>query len=48
MFDCRIFGRQAEGIPAHGMKDVEAFHSFVTGYHVADGIVADMAHVDAA
>src|SRR5690625_1238475 len=43
----RVLGRQAEGIPAHGVHDVEATRPLVAGDDVADRIVAHMAHVDA-
>ena len=43
----RVLRGQPEGVPAHGMEHVEAPHTFVAGHHVADGVVAHVAHVDA-
>jgi len=45
VLDGRIFRRQAEGIPSHGMKDVVAVHPHIAGEGVTDGVVAHMAHV---
>ena len=42
-----VFRRQAEGVPAHRMEHVEAPGALVAGEHVAHGVVAHMAHVDA-
>ncbi|MNZ83004.1 hypothetical protein D3C78_1017200 [compost metagenome] len=42
-----IFGRHAEGVPAHRMQDVETTGTLVAGDDVAHGVVADMAHMDA-
>ena len=46
--DGSVLGGQAERVPAHGMKHVEAAHLVVAGGHVADRIVAHMAHMDVA
>ena len=46
--NCRIFRRHAEGVPTHGVKDIEPAHPFVTGHHVSDGIISHMSHVDLA
>ena len=43
----RVLGRQAEGVPAHGMQHVEAAGALVAGDHVALRVVAHVAHVDA-
>ena len=43
-----VLGRHAEGVPAHRVQHVEAARRLVPRHHVAHGIVADMAHVDAA
>ena len=43
----RVLGRQAEGVPAHGMQHVEAAGALVAGDHVALGVVAHVAHMDA-
>ncbi len=40
-----VFGGQAEGIPAHGVKHVVAAHPHVAREGVADSVVADVAHV---
>ena len=53
MLDCKsagkgIFGGKSERIPAHRMEDVVALHPHVARQGVADGIVADMAHVELA
>ncbi len=45
---CRVFRRQAEGVPAHRMQDVETLRALVARHHVAHRIVAHMAHMDAA
>jgi hypothetical protein len=47
VLDGGVLRRQAEGIPAHGMQDVEPAHPFVTGQQVADGVHAHVTHVDA-
>jgi|GEM_PF-2182218 len=44
----RVFRRQAEGIPTHGLQHVVALHAVVAGEHIADGIVAHMSHVQLA
>ena len=38
VFDGRILGGQAEGVPAHGMKDAEAAHTLVQDHHITDKI----------
>ena len=43
-----VFRRQAKGVPAHGVKHVEAAGALVPGHQVAKGVVADVSHVDAA
>ena len=43
----RVLGRQAEGVPAHGVQHVEAAGALVAGDHVALGVVAHVAHMDA-
>jgi len=42
-----LFGRQAEGIPSHGMEYVEALHAFVPCHDVSGGVALWMAHVQA-
>jgi len=46
--NCRILGRQAEGVPAHGQKHVLALQGPVPGDHIGDGVDAQMAHVQLA
>lgn len=48
VLDGRVLGGQAEGVPSHGVKDVETLHALEARHHVADGIVADVPHVDVA
>ncbi len=43
-----ILGRQAEGVPAHRMEHVEALGALEAGDHVAQRVVAHMAHMDPA
>ena len=43
-----VFRRQAEGIPAHRLHDVEAAHGVVAREHVTDGVIAHVAHVQLA
>jgi hypothetical protein len=43
----RVLGRQAEGVPAHRVEDVEALRPLRAGQHVAHRVVADVPHVDA-
>ena len=45
VLDGGVLGRQAEGVPAHGLQDIAALHALVAGDHVADGVVAHMPHV---
>ena len=46
--DGRIFGRQAEGVPADGVQHVEAAHAAIARHRVADGVIAHVAHVQRA
>ena len=41
----RVLGRQAEGVPAHGLEHVVPAHAMEAREHVADGVVAHVAHV---
>ncbi len=43
--DRRIFRRQAEGIPAHGMDHVVAAHPQKTGENITNGVDPHMAHM---
>ena len=45
--DSGVLRRQTEGVPTHRMEHVEAAHAFVARHHIADGIIAHMAHVNA-
>ncbi len=42
-----VLGRQPERVPAHGMEDVEPARAPIARHHVAHGVVAHVAHVDA-
>ena len=44
----RVFGRQAEGVPAHRHQHVHALHAQLAREHVVDGVVAHMPHVQLA
>src|SRR6188474_2042371 len=39
---CILFGRQPEGVPSHGMKDVKALHAFVPRYDVRRRVAFQM------
>ena len=43
----RVFGRHAEGVPAHRMQHVEPLGALVARHDIAHRVVADMAHMDA-
>ncbi|MCY1497244.1 hypothetical protein D9M68_312040 [compost metagenome] len=43
-----VFRRHAEGVPAHRLQHVPAVHALVAADHVADGVVAHVAHVQLA
>ena len=43
-----VLGRQAEGVPPHGMKDVETAGPLIARDQVAQGVVADVPHMDSA
>ncbi len=45
VFEGGVFGGETEGVPAHGVEDVRAAHPHEAGEGVADGVVADVAHV---
>jgi hypothetical protein len=45
--DGGVLRRKAECVPAHGMEDVEPLGALQPGQHVAHGVVAHMAHMDA-
>ena len=48
VFDGGVFGRHAESVPAHRVQHVEATGAFEARCDVADGVIADMTHVDLA
>ncbi len=43
-----VFRRHAERVPAHRLQHVAALHAVVAADHVADGVVAHVAHVQLA
>ena len=43
-----VLRRQAEGIPAHGVQDIETLRALIARDDVAHGVVPDMAHMDPA
>ena len=45
VLDRRVLGRQAECIPTHRLQHVVPGHALVAADHVADGVVAHVAHV---
>ncbi|MCY1221075.1 hypothetical protein D9M72_331190 [compost metagenome] len=47
-FHGSVFGRHAEGVPAHRVQHVEAAGALVARHHVTHGVVAHVAHMDAA
>ncbi len=42
-----VLGRQSERVPAHRVEDIEAARTPIARHHVAHGVVAHMAHMDA-
>ncbi len=48
MFDGGVFSRKAKRVPAHGVKDIIALHGLKPGYHIPDGVVPHMAHMQVA
>ena len=47
LFHRRVFRRHSKGVPAHRMQHRKPLRALITRHHVAHGIVAHMAHVDA-
>jgi hypothetical protein len=43
-----VFRRQPESVPTHGVEHVLALGAVITRHDIAHGIVADVAHVNAA
>ena len=48
VFNGGVFGRQAEGVPADRLEDVETVGALEAGDHIADGVIPDVAHVEVA
>jgi len=48
VLDRGVFGRHAEGIPAHRLHDVEALHGMEARQHVTDRVIAHVPHVQLA
>ena len=48
VLDRRVLGGQAKGVPAHRMQHVVAAHPHITRQRVADGVVADVPHMQLA
>ena len=48
VLDRRVLRRQAEGVPAHRLQHILAQHALVAADHIADGVVAHVAHVQPA
>ncbi len=46
--DGGVFGGEPEGVPTHGVKDVEAAHPLIASEGVADGVVANVPDVEGA
>ena len=46
--DGGILRGEAEGVPSHGVEDVEAPHELEAGQKITDGVDADVAHVNPA
>ena len=45
VFYRRVFGGQAEGVPAHGLQHILAPHALVAGDDISDGVIAHMSDV---
>ncbi len=46
VFDGGVFSGETEGVPAHGVEDVEAAHPLIAGEGVTDGVVTDVPDVE--
>ncbi len=46
--DGGIFGRQAKGVPAHGVEHTVALHSLEAGDDISNCIIAHMPHMQVA
>ena len=47
VFDCRVFSGKAKRIPTHRLHHVFALHALIARYHITNGVVAYVAHVQA-
>ena len=47
VFDGCVFCRESERVPAHGVQNIKTTETFIACNHIAYGIVAYMAHVNA-
>ena len=45
VFHRRVFRRQTERVPTHGLQYVETAHAMEATQHIADGVVAHMTHM---
>ena len=45
--DCRVLGRHAEGVPAHRMQHGKPHRPLHPRHHIAHGVIAHVAHMDA-
>ena len=45
LFDGRVFSRHAEGVPAHGVKNIEPAHPPETGHDVSDAVITNVPDV---
>ena len=45
MFNSSVFCRHTKGVPTHGVKNIEAFHGAETRKYVANGVVANVTHM---
>src|ERR1700682_4306260 len=48
VLDSGVFGGQAESASPHGVQDVETAHALYASNHVANGVIAHVAHVHGA
>jgi len=48
VLDGCVLGRHTERVPPHRVHDVEPAHPFKPADNIADGIITDMPHMDAA
>ena len=48
VFHGGVLGRQAKGIPAHGLQHILAQHALIAADGITDGVVANVAHMQVA